>query len=385
MKKNIFKSLLLTAVVSTVGIGSVYAATPEPEYEVQPTNASDYSIKFAHVNKGILSDTRLEVRGLSPKNISNFYVKMVDKDTKSEEVSYSSMSAEGDSDRLKKPISLQKSTEGYLFKNIGMDSFFTTNRELYAYIYNCPSGVSVCKPTTTTPIKVERDPMPELSQRYQVNVFPINSTTAGEYAGHITIFHLYPIDSSYPITNTATLKVGIIEDSSVIKSLANNEAGAMQQLYDYAKNATNGISYSAPLNDFKDIDCSNLTVQNGSFYYLYLSVEDSKNEYIDLSDVFIVKAINNNLATDFTYDKADVVDVENYDYGCYACTNDYVWTVKGYQASTCQLVDNITSKGNCVKSVKTGVEDYLVPGAIVMVVGGAIVALVSKKSKFRRI
>lgn len=393
MKKNIFKSLLLTAVVSTVGIGSVCAA--DQDYEVQSTNVSDYSIKLIVPEMNtVKASADLEVQGLkSVADYSYYAVKFVEKDTPAPgEVLRSSTIAPATEEwnGLKRYHSLKQNTSGIISTYSLDDEVYLYNKDLYAYIYNCTKRVgydNYCKVTTNTPIKVEKEPLPSLTQRYQMYFFGYDDTTSKH--PYLATFALFPHYYTNSLSIKLNIKIGIIEDSSVISSMARNESGAVQKLYDYAKAATNGINYQVNLHREanEEPDTSNLPVQNGKYYYIYYELDDPTNQYMDLSDVAIVMAKNNMIINDVEYGDYvnDATLLNNYEYGCYACTNDYVWTVKGYQASTCQLVDSITSKGNCVKSVKTGVEDYLVPGAIVMVVGGAIVTLLSRKTKFKRI
>lgn len=389
MKKNIFKSLMLAAVVSTVGIGSVYAANENSEYEVQPKNASDYKLEInSKYGTDVGNSAILYISGLNPSqrgSISgNYYLKYVNKDTaKPAEVSVSNLDKDLKFESYQ-PLSETKDGK-YIVEH--QTQAYLNNQDLYAYIYNCTKTVDYaryCSVTTATPIKVEKEKMPELGQRYKSTFFD------GTYDSepHVSIFPLYPTigldDSTKKIK--LNVKVGIIDDSSVIKAMALKESGAKEKLYNYAKNATNGKTFSGDLDNFYKVPFTGVKIEEGKYYYIFSDIEDPEKKYIDVSDVSIAMGTDYGVLTnEVKYGDYENVEYKDYEYGCYACTNDYVWTVKGYQASTCKLVDSITSKGNCVKSVKTGVEDYLVPGALVITIGGAIIALLKKKTHFRKI
>lgn len=386
MKKNIFKSLMLTAVVSTVGIGSVYAAAENSDYEVQSKNVADYKLELkGNSDADVGNSATLYVTGLKTSQVENYYIKYVNKDAaKPGETIKNNITSDAGA-KYEQYQQLSETKDGKHVSTFQSQAYLYS-QEQYAYIYNCTKAVnytSYCSVTTDAPIKIERQAMPELGRRYKYFFFDASLNTEP----HISVFPLYPTPTDKTEgTIKLNTKVGIIEDSSIIRAMAKNEAGAQEKLYNYAKTATNGHTYSGTLNDFHDVPFTGVMVEEGKYYYVFTDIEDPTNKYMDVSDVSIVMGTDYGVLTnEVKYGDYENVEYKDYEYGCYACTNDYVWTVKGYQASTCKLVDSITSKGNCVKSVKTGVEDYLVPGALVITIGGAIIALLKKKTHFRKI
>lgn len=383
MKKNIFKSLMLAAVVSTVGIGSVYAE--DTAYEVQSKNVTDYKLELrSNSESDVGNSSALYVSGIKTSKINSYYIKYVNKDTaKPAEISKNDLN-KNSGNKYENYQQLSETKEGkYVITN--QDQAYIYGQDQYAYIYNCTKTTDYtiyCSVTTDTPIKVERESMLGLSKRYKYFFFDASLNTEP----HISVFPLFPVPSAKEEDIKLNTKVGLIEDSSVIKAMAKNEAGAQEKLYNYAKNATNGKTYSGKLSEFYDVPFTDFMVQENKYYYIFSDIEDPENKYRDVSDVSIVMGTDYGVLTnEVKYGDYESIEYKDYEYGCYACTNDYVWTVKGYQASTCKLVDSITSKGNCVKSVKTGVEDYLVPGALVITIGGTIIALLKKKTHFRKI
>ena len=86
---------------------------------------------------------------------------------------------------------------------------------------------------------------------------------------------------------------------------------------------------------------------------------------------------------DKTYDcHSRVAQVEM---GCFECDSDYKWLEVGTQAETCVLVPNVTSKGTCVKAVKTGVEDYILEFGIIASICGIALFIAKKKDLFKSI
>lgn len=86
---------------------------------------------------------------------------------------------------------------------------------------------------------------------------------------------------------------------------------------------------------------------------------------------------------DKTYDCVERQNKE--EYACYQCGEEYTWTKKGAQASTCTLVENVTSKNSCVVSPKTGIADYAVELISLAAVCGLALVLVNRKDLFKQI
>ena len=77
-------------------------------------------------------------------------------------------------------------------------------------------------------------------------------------------------------------------------------------------------------------------------------------------------------------------------YSCYECPTtgdqtEYVWKVTGSQDAACKVVDTVTTKSNCAKNAKTGVDSYLIPAAIILGVCAIVLTVVKRKDAFRAI
>jgi len=77
-------------------------------------------------------------------------------------------------------------------------------------------------------------------------------------------------------------------------------------------------------------------------------------------------------------------------YSCYECPTtgdqtEYVWKVDGSQDAACKKVDTVTTKAKCAKNAKTGVDNYLIPAAIILGVCAIVLTVVKRKDAFRAI
>lgn len=86
---------------------------------------------------------------------------------------------------------------------------------------------------------------------------------------------------------------------------------------------------------------------------------------------------------DKTYDCTER-EIKN-TYACYQCGEDYTWAKIGDQAKECKLVEKVTSKSKCVKSPKTGIEEYVLEFVAVAGVCGIALVIAKRKDLFRSI
>lgn len=86
---------------------------------------------------------------------------------------------------------------------------------------------------------------------------------------------------------------------------------------------------------------------------------------------------------DKTYDchaKKEVVKT----YACYKCNEtEYSWLENGTQAETCSLVEGAASQADCVKPVKTGIEDYALYVIAIIAIGTLGLIVIKRKALFQ--
>ena len=131
--------------------------------------------------------------------------------------------------------------------------------------------------------------------------------------------------------------------------------------------------------------------KEGDNYYVWV-LKFPKNENREVTSITIERELTSSATTyayvpvvylDKTYDCVDRESKE--DYSCYSCDDEYRWLTVGTQPESCTLVEDITRESACVKSPKTGVEDYILEFVIIASICGVALYLVKKKDLFRGI
>lgn len=131
--------------------------------------------------------------------------------------------------------------------------------------------------------------------------------------------------------------------------------------------------------------------KDGDDYYIWV-LKFPKNDDREVTSITIEKELTSS-ATTYAYvpvvylDKTyDCIDRENQEvYSCYSCEEEYRWLPVGTQPESCTLVDDVTKESACVKSPKTGVEDYILEFVIIAAICGVALYVVKKKDLFRGI
>lgn len=123
------------------------------------------------------------------------------------------------------------------------------------------------------------------------------------------------------------------------------------------------------------------------------AVEYTYNEAKDKITAITVKKVSMTAAGEYgylpvvsfdkTYDCHTRVSLE--ESACYSCDDDYKWLTVGSQAPNCTIIEDIKSKGTCVKTVKTGVEDYILEFVGIALVCGIALVIAKRKDLFRNI
>ena len=97
------------------------------------------------------------------------------------------------------------------------------------------------------------------------------------------------------------------------------------------------------------------------------------NNYVMLPVVYVDK----------TYDCTER-EIKN-TYACYQCGDEMSWAKIGEQGENCKLVEKVTAKSKCVKSPKTGIEEYILEFIAVAGVCGVALVIAKRKDLFRSI
>lgn len=147
------------------------------------------------------------------------------------------------------------------------------------------------------PIVLEKPELPAYGSRFHTYVFG-NSDT-------INSFPYFPYGSELG-NHKLNIKIGLINDDSIIRKFAKQQSDAYISLIEYAKN-TNGTNLSF-LDSERNNALNNLTIENGKYYFIYTIYENADSLYRNIDDVAIVMGKNNMLINEVEYANYDQTD-----------------------------------------------------------------------------
>lgn len=154
---------------------------------------------------------------------------------------------------------------------------YELNKDVYCYIIEKKEN----KYGTPYEIKLPRLKQHNLGSR--INAFFLsNKTSMFFYEGNST-------DNGRNIK----VKIGTIEDNNILLSIKNGETNCLQKLLDYSKSANSIYTGTVPLGESKSIT-SNLKLTNGSYYYVYMTMQDDSGKYYPVEDVSLYQALVDN-------------------------------------------------------------------------------------------
>ena len=82
------------------------------------------------------------------------------------------------------------------------------------------------------------------------------------------------------------VKIGIMNDNSILKAIKNNESGALEKLLTYSKSAQ--ATYNGTLKMGKTEPIVNeIGITNGQYYYAYFELDDENGKYYPIEDVML--------------------------------------------------------------------------------------------------
>lgn len=164
------------------------------------------------------------------------------------------------------------------------------------------NGGAYCK--VLKPVTFEKPAIPSLGNRYQFYLF----TNGG---GYLDTFPLFPYFGENG-THQLITKIGLINDKNVLKKLSKGESDALQALLDYAKN-NEGTTFKYT-DESHSTDIGTFQVQNGAYYYVYTSYDNTDGLYRDFDDVTVVMGENGMLVNDVKWEASDNDNSNNNEY-----------------------------------------------------------------------
>lgn len=200
----------------------------------------------------------------------------------------------------------QKEDTGLPVANINItDDWYLLKGYELAYIIKCPYGEE-CS-VSDTPVEVKKPALPQLTQRYHNYLF--GSSQNGEEfddENTLSVFPYFPYGEEIG-SHEINVKIGLINDETLLKKLAKNETGSLEKLMEYAKTA-NGTVITESDSNFYNKSIGDFKVQNGAYYYMYTYYTNTDGVYRNLDDIAVVMGESGMLVNDVDWSKYNIKD-----------------------------------------------------------------------------
>ena len=187
----------------------------------------------------------------------------------------------------------------------------------------------------------------------EINRLPqkeLGTRITGFFQFDITDFCLFDYYDTSSNNKTIKYKIGKVTDIEILRSIKNEESGCLNKLLEYAKNASNGYTGSAPLGESNEIT-SKLNLEDKAYYYVYMELDTENGKYYPIEDISLYQAIHFTSKNEWGL----------YDY----LSNKFVWNIENNNGS--QQEDNTTSKDNLPN---TGAKIAIIASSLIIVAFG---------------
>jgi len=181
-------------------------------------------------------------------------------------------------------------TIDFLLKSVSVKDNLEMNSDIYVSIYETQLNNEAGKYEGKFIInsqKVERPAQKKLGTR-----------TKGSFHNDKTNTFLYePYD--FNGKRNIKLKIGVVNDISILRSIQKGEAGALSKLLAYAKKSSSIYTGTVPLGETGTIT-KNMNLVDRQYYYVYMQLDDENGKYYPVEDVclyqgFVGPTIGKNL------------------------------------------------------------------------------------------
>ena len=329
MKK--IKYLLL--ILCTMFLGMINVSAEETDF-------SDVTIDIKYTETGVTEENRtnayLVFSGITLDEAMEYRV-VFTKDT------YSVV----DSFTEKPELSSILYKDGGIIRETGYASASERFGDVYVTIYERENSITPYKKVSDT-ILVERPEELKLTKRIQGFLFE-NETS----------LFLWSINNINTERNV-NYKIGKVTDNNILKNIKNNQYSGLESLLSYAKNDNNPIKSAKTEFKTKESLYSQSDVTEGTYYYVYFSLDTEEGKYYPVEDVDLYYA-----------KKLDDEKVWLYDY----LDSNFKWN----------LEEETIIEETPVENPKTGIQDYYALIGSIIVLASGIIIYVYKNRKFRKI
>ena len=124
--------------------------------------------------------------------------------------------------------------------------------------------------------KVERlETLLKLTKRFTVFLFENESSVSS-----------YNVNSANNKERKLKVKIGTIDDNSILKAIKDNESGALEKLLTYSKSAKSIYTGTLPVGKSASI-IDKIDIVNKKYYYAYFELDDENGKYYPVEDVTV--------------------------------------------------------------------------------------------------
>lgn len=280
--RKLFFSLLIMFVCT---IGLTYKVRAEED--VTETQKENYKIEVSVDKIGTVSaDLRMIIDGLVDGD-AVYYVKFVNNVTEKPDLSKIEEELQNVGRKIENYHSIANVTynEKRVQEILIDDDWYMLDGYTTAYVVKKKYNSSEMKYeyNVSEPITVEKPKLPSLTQRYETYLFSNSADGSDDY---LAVFNLFPFDGETG-SHEINVKIGMINDSQLLKRISKNEAGSFESLMSYAK-TNDGTVFTASKNESSyNIDIDEFKVVNGAYYYIYTYYKNTDGLYRNLDDITI--------------------------------------------------------------------------------------------------
>ena len=257
------------------------------------TDINDFTIDVDAQTGNAGSGINIYVNGVLEENIM-YYLKFINKNDSKPDLPSNDNDVNDSSDNINDWKAILHYSDTNKNEVSIKDDWFLLNGYEYAYILKC--DINTCQ-MSDEPIEVEKPKLPNLGERYHVFYF---SEDESNPVPKISVFPYFPYFGSNG-NHMINIKIGVINDKNLLRSVYKKDADALEKLLEYAKTNDGKIISNKDV-DFNDIVVNDFNVTNGLYYFVYTTYDNNNGLYRDLSDIALVQAKNGYLVTDVDWD-----------------------------------------------------------------------------------
>lgn len=277
--KTVYQPILLSSKITSASTDTGDNSNNGEDKKEEPTTdkSTDFSnakIKFETTSTGEFKFYKLVFDNVTYKDKANYYVYITHSKNKPN-IEYGSNGKPSNPDG-----SIYKEDNTYVKENKKISALLEEYGDIYVWVveYDNTTGKSqICLSNK----KVDRPKLNSIGNRLKGYFF--NDKT--------NIFCYEDKDDS--IKRKMNVKIGVVKDIEILKSIQKGESDSLSKLMDYAKankpKYTTTFDIKGATNSLESI-AKKIGLTNREYYYVYMYLDDEDNKYYGIEDVSLYQA-----------------------------------------------------------------------------------------------